>query len=57
MDLDQIKLLGNLAKKIGAEKRDRSKVIASLQSAKILNKQEGLTGTYSNLNRVVSPSK
>lgn len=57
MATDQIKLLSSLAKEIKKEKKDRDKVVAVLQSAKILTKQENFTGNYNNLERVVLPSK
>lgn len=53
MENDQIKLLKALAKNIKAEKKDRVKVIKSLQSAGILTKNENFTAAYSNLGRVV----
>lgn len=54
MENHQVKLLKALAKSIRAEKKDRAKILTSLQSAKILTKNENFTGTYSNLKRVVS---
>ncbi|WP_294248011.1 hypothetical protein [uncultured Chryseobacterium sp.] len=54
MENDQVKLLKDLAKSIKAEKKDRAKVIKSLQSAKILTKKENFTAAYSNLRRVVT---
>lgn len=54
MENNQVKLLKALAKSIRAEKKDRTKILTSLQSAKILTKNENFTGTYSNLKRVVS---
>ena len=57
MEANQVKLLGSLAKKIKSENKNRDKVVASLQSAKILTKQENLTGKYSNLSKVVLVSK
>ena len=53
MEANQITLLTSLAKKIKAEKKDRAKVIATLQSAKILTKSENFTANYSNLKKVV----
>lgn len=53
METNQVKLLASLAKKIKTEKKDRAKVVASLQSAKILTKNEKFTNKYSNLNKVV----
>jgi hypothetical protein len=57
MKSNQIKLLTTLAKEIKAEKRDKAKVLATLQSAKILTRQGNFTGKFSNLNRVVVSSK
>lgn len=57
METNQIKLLSNLAKKIKAQKKDKSTVIVSLQNAKILTKEGNLTGKYNNLKRVVSTAK
>ena len=57
MAANQIELLTALAKKIKTEKKDRAKVIASLQSAKILTKSENFTGYYSNLKKVVTVAK
>lgn len=53
MKTNQVKLLASLAKKIEKEKKERSKIILTLQSAKILTKSENFTGHYSNLERVV----
>ncbi|HRB72053.1 hypothetical protein [Flavobacterium sp. WV_118_3] len=57
METNQVKLLTSLAKKIKSEKKDRAKVVASLQSAKILTKKENFTGHYSNLKKVVAVAK
>jgi hypothetical protein len=57
MAANQIELLSILAEKIKAEKKDRSKVVMSLQSAKILTKNENLTSYYSNLKKVVIVNK
>jgi hypothetical protein len=57
METNQIKLLTSLAKTIKAEKKDRVKVVASLQSAKILTKSENFTAHYSNLAKVVTSTK
>jgi hypothetical protein len=57
MEPNQVKLLSSLAKRIKSEKKDRSKVVASLQSAKILTKNENFTGHYSNLKKAVSSAK
>lgn len=53
MEANQIKLLNSLAKEIGREKKVRSQIISTLQSAKILTKKENFTGHYSNLKKVV----
>ncbi|HRH40624.1 MAG TPA: hypothetical protein PKY82_03190 [Pyrinomonadaceae bacterium] len=53
METNQIKLLTSLAKKIERKKKDRSQIILTLQSAKILTKSENFTGHYSNLKKVV----
>jgi hypothetical protein len=57
MEVNQVKLLATLAKKIKSEKKDRARVVASLQSAKILTRNENFTGHYSNLKKVVAVSK
>ncbi|WP_196939931.1 hypothetical protein [Sphingobacterium pedocola] len=57
METNQVKLLSSLAKKIKAEKKDKSTVIVSLQNAKILTKEGNLTGNYNNLKRIVSTVK
>ena len=57
MAANQIELLTALAKKIETEKKDRAKVIASLQAAKILTKSENFTKSYSNLKKVVTVAK
>lgn len=54
METNQVKLLASLAKKIKSERKERAKVIASLQSAKILTKNENFTGHYSHLKKVVN---
>jgi hypothetical protein len=54
MSTNQVKLLLELAKKIKSEPKKRSRIIASLATAKIINKKEDLTIHYSNLRRVVS---
>ena len=53
----QIKLLKILAKKIRTEKKDSVKVVASLQSAKILTKKGDFTTQYNLLNEIFSISK
>jgi len=52
MEEKQIKLLMALAKKIKSEKKERTVVVASLQSAKILTKREKFTTHLKNLDRV-----
>jgi hypothetical protein len=52
METKQIKLLKALAKKIKSEKREREVVIESLQSAKILTKEENFTGHLKNLDKI-----
>lgn len=56
MEEKQLKLLMALAKKIKSEKKERKKertvVVASLQSAKILTKGEKFTTHLKNLDRV-----
>jgi N-glycosylase/DNA lyase len=52
MEEKQIKLLKALAKKIKSEKKERTVVVASLQSAKILTKGEKFTTHLKNLDRV-----
>lgn len=57
MESNQVRLLTLLAKKIKSEKKDRGRIVTSLQSAKILTKKENFTGHYSNLKKVVSIAK
>jgi len=57
MEANQIALLTLLAKKIRTEKKDIGKVVASLQSAKILTKNRNFTSHYKTLNKVVTISK
>ncbi len=57
MENKQEKLLASLAKEIREEKKDRAKVMATLQSAKILTRNGNLSGTYKNLNRVIVEKK
>lgn len=52
MEAKQIKLLKLLAKKIESEKKERSAVVASLQSAKILTKSENFTGHLKHLVKI-----
>ena len=57
MEENQIKLLTTLAKKIKSEEKDRTKVLASLQSAKILTKGGNFTAHFKNLNKVFATDK
>ena len=53
MESNQIKLLSALAKKLKGENKDKEKAIASLQSAKILDRKGDFTKQYSNLEKIV----
>lgn len=57
MEEKQIKLLKALAKKIKSEKKERTIVIASLQSAKILTKGENFTGHLKSLDKVFAEAE
>ena len=57
MESNQIALLTILAKKIKAEKKDKARVVATLQSAKILTKSGNFTAHFSTLNKAISSSK
>ena len=57
MEANQVKLLASLAKKIKSEEKDRTKVLASLQSAKILTKGGNFTCYFKNLNKVFATDK
>lgn len=57
MKSNQVKLLTSLAKEIKSGKKNKAKIVATLQSAKILTKQGNFTDKYSNLNRVATSSK
>lgn len=57
METNQIKLLSGLAKKIKAQKQEKSAILLSLQNAKILTKGGNLTSNYSNLKKVVSHTR
>jgi|688.fasta_scaffold1019208_2 hypothetical protein len=57
MENKQIKLLATLAKEIRAEKKDKVKIMETLQSAKILTRSGNLSGPYRNLNRVTTDKK
>gem|GEM_PF-3451224 len=48
----QLKLLKDLAKKIKAQKKEKTGIVASLQSAKILTRAENFTGHLKNLDKV-----
>ncbi|EEI93039.1 hypothetical protein HMPREF0765_1337 [Sphingobacterium spiritivorum ATCC 33300] len=52
MEANQVELLVSLAKRIKSEQKDRDRVVATLQSAKILTKKENFTGHYSNLKKI-----
>jgi hypothetical protein len=57
MENNQVKLLASLAKKIHYERNDRTKIVATLKSAKIITKNENFTVHYSNLKKIVAVSK
>jgi hypothetical protein len=57
MESKQIVLLTALAKKASSEKKDKKRVVATLQSAKILTKNGNFTSYFSNLNRVANSPK
>jgi hypothetical protein len=57
MENNQVKLLASLAKKIHSERNDRTKIVATLKSAKIITKNENFTVHYSNLKKIVAVSK
>ncbi len=52
MESNQLKLLSALAKRLKVEKKDKETAIASLQSAKILDKNGSFTKQYSNLEKI-----
>lgn len=54
MESNQLKLLTDLAQKIRTAKKDKRKILASLQSAKILTKQGNFTSQYRHLSKVGS---
>jgi hypothetical protein len=54
MEKKQIALLTALAKRLKTENKDKAKVVASLQAAKILTKNGNFTEHYKTLNKVVS---
>lgn len=53
MVADQIKLLTSLAKEIEAKEINKKIALASLQSAKILDKSGNFTKHYSHLGRLI----
>jgi len=57
MKSDQVKLLISLAKEIKTERKDKNKIVFTLQSAKILTKQGNFTRKFSNLKRVATTVK
>jgi hypothetical protein len=52
MEEKQVALLTVLAEKLKTEKKDKARVVASLQSAKILTKSGNFTEHYSSLKKV-----
>lgn len=57
MESKQIELLTILAKKIKTQRKVRTKIVASLQSAKILTKNGKFTAHYRTLNKVATVQK
>lgn len=57
MNNNQAKLLSNLANKIKSEPKDRTRIVVSLTTAKILTKNGNITNHYSNLKKVVAIAK
>lgn len=57
MEANQVKLLISLAENIELKQKDRNKIVASLQSAKILTKGENFTIHYKNLKKVLVSDK
>lgn len=57
MESNQVKLLALLAKKIRSEKKDKTKIVGTLKSAKILTNSGNFTNHYPNLKKLVSASK
>lgn len=57
MEVNQVDLLASLAIEIKSEEKDRAKIVASLQSAKIITINETFTEHYSNLKKVVASVK
>jgi hypothetical protein len=52
MENNQISLLASLAKKIQSEEKNRTKILASLNSAKILTKKGDFTSHYPKLKKL-----
>jgi hypothetical protein len=57
MSVNQAKLLLALAKKIKSQPKSRNEIVASLNTAKILTKEENLTIHYSHLKKVVATAE
>jgi len=57
MESKQIELLTILAKKIKTQRKVRTKIVESLQSAKILTKNGKFTAHYRTLNKVATVQK
>lgn len=57
MSTQQVKLLMELAARIKSKPKSRGEIVASLKAAKILTKEENLTGHYSHLKRVVTTAE
>jgi hypothetical protein len=57
MESNQLKLLIELAKRISSERKDRAAVVASLQSAKILTKNENFSTHFKNLDKIFELTK
>ena len=57
MEINQVKLLATLAKKIKSEKKDKNKIVGTLVSAKILTNSGNFSSHYPNLKKLASASK
>jgi len=57
MENNQIELLARLANKIKTEKKDRNKIVISLESAKILTGDGNVAGHYPHLNKLITITK
>jgi len=57
MESNQLKLLIELAKRISSERKDRAAVVASLQSAKILTKNQNISTHFKNLDKIFELTK